>query len=192
MLLMVSTIKFSEFAAANVDDDGNTLVGLSGGLNAKGATVNRWTSANRPIAPFDGLSGYNLDLGQWEFWNATQMEWLQFSTSSSGGFTWSVITAPNIIADTNSGLITDRSATPVQILLPAVFQIGDLIIIMGLGAGGWNLVANSGQNILFGDVSSSVDGAINSDITNSVISVRGLVPNTTWLVNSTNSNPFYV
>lgn len=191
MLLMVSTIKFSEFADANIDDDGNSLVGLSGGLNAKGKTVNRWTSATRPIAPFDGLSGYNLDLGKWEYWNDSAAEWIQFSTNSTG-FNWSIVTAPNIIADVNAGIIANRTATPVQVLLPALFDIGDQIIIMGLGAGGWSLVANSGQIILFGDVSSSVDGSISSDITNSTIEVRGLVANTTWLVMSTNSNPIYV
>ncbi len=189
---MVSTIKFSEFAAANIDDDGNTLVGLSGGLNAKGTTVNRWTSVGRPATPFDGLSGYNLDLHQWEFWNASISEWLQFSDNSPSAFNWTVVTSPTVIPGVNSGLITNRSATPVQVLLPPVFSIGDEIIIMGLGAGGWSLVANKGQSILFGSVSTSVDGSINSDITNSVIAVRGLVPSTTWLVTSTNSNPIYL
>lgn len=188
---MVSTIKFSEFAAANVDDSGNTLVGLSGGLNSKGSTVNRWTSAARPPAPFDGLSGYNLDLKQWEFWNAAEMEWIQFATSTTG-FNWSIVATPTVTAGVNAGIIANRSATPVQILLPALFEIGDLIIVMGMGAGGFNVVANAGQNILFGSVSSSVDGSINSDITNSVLELRGLVPNTTWLITSTNSNPFYV
>jgi len=188
---MVSTIKFSEFAAANIDDDGNTLVGLSGGLNSKGSTVNRWTSAGRPPAPFDGLSGYNLDLHQWEYWNASTMEWVQFATSSTG-FNWSVVTTPTVTADANSGIIANRSATPVQILMPALFDIGDLVIVMGLGAGGWSVVANAGQSILFGSVSTSVDGSISSDITNSVIEIRGLVPSTTWLVTSTNSNPIYL
>lgn len=189
---MVSTIKFSEFADANVDDDGNTLVGLSGGLNSKGATVNRWTSAGRPATPFDGLSGYNLDLSQWEFWNAGQAEWLQFVDNSPSGFNWTVVTSPTVTAGVNAGIITNRVATPVQILLPPVFKIGDQIIVMGLGAGGFNLVANAGQVILFGNVSTSVDGSINSDITNCTIEVRGLVPDTAWLVITTNSNPFYL
>ena len=188
---MVSTIKFSDFAAANIDDDGNTLVGLSGGLNSKGSTVNRWTSAGRPVAPFDGLSGYNLDLHQWEYWNNATMEWVQFASSTTG-FNWSVVTASSVTADVNAGIIANRVATPVQILLPALFDIGDEIIVMGLGAGGWSVVCNTGQSILFGSVSSSVDGSINSDITNSVLELRGLVPNTTWLITSTNSNPFYV
>lgn len=188
---MVSTIKFSEFADANIDDDGNTLVGLSGGTNSKGKTVNRWTSATRPIAPFDGLSGYNLDLHEWEYWNDFELEWIQFATNTTG-FNWSVVTAPSVTADTNAGIITNRAATPVQILLPAFFDIGDQVIVMGLGAGGWNLVCNTGQTILFGSVATSVDGSINSDITNSVIEVRGLVPDTTWLVVSTNSNPIYL
>lgn len=188
---MVSTIKFSEFADANIDDDGNTLVGLSGGLNSKGSTVNRWTSAGRPIAPFDGLSGYNLDLHKWEYWDASELEWIQFAVSNTG-FNWSIVTTPTVTASVNAGIIANRTATPVQILLPALFEIGDQVIIMGLGAGGWDLVANAGQVILFGSVSTSVDGSINSDITNAVISVRGLVPDSTWLVTNTNSNPQYV
>jgi len=105
---------------------------------------------------------------------------------------WETITTVSVNAAGGNGFVTDRPATPVQVLLPAIFNVGDEVGVMGLGAGGWSLVANSGQTIKFGSQSSSVAGSINSDITNANIFVRGLVANTTWSVELVNSNPTIV
>jgi hypothetical protein len=117
----------------------------------------------------------------WNEWNFAPQELI-----------WSDITAASVNAAINNGYIADRSATPVQILLPANFNIGDTVIVMGKGTGGWSLVANTGQNIQFGSVSTSTDGAINSDIQYGNIQVRGLIPNLTWEVVSVLGNPTYV
>lgn len=105
---------------------------------------------------------------------------------------WQTITAASYQAVSGNGLVTNRSSTPVQIELPATFNVGDEIGVMGLGAGGWSLVANSGQTIKFGSITTSVAGAINSDIQYANIFLRGLVANTTWTVELTNSNPTYL
>ena len=31
-----------------------------------------WTTATRPADPFDGQTGFNTDVQQWEGWNGTQ------------------------------------------------------------------------------------------------------------------------
>jgi hypothetical protein len=102
---------------------------------------------------------------------------------------WTDVTTVSINAAVNNGYIADRASTPVSILLPPTFNIGDTVIVLGKGASGWSLVANTGQNIQFGSVSTSVDGAINSDIQYGNIQVRGLIPDTVWEVTSVLGNP---
>ena len=110
-------------------------------------------------------------------------------SASGSGVTWTTITAVSVNAIANNGYITNRTVTPVSVVLPATFSAGDFVEIMGLGAGGWSLVCNSGQNIEFGSVSTSIAGSINSDIQYSNITVKGIVANTVWSVTSINSNP---
>lgn len=121
----------------------------------------------------------------------TSIIWTEFNISPSE-LTWSDITAVSVNGVVNNGYIADRSATPVQVLLPATFNIGDTVIVMGKGAGGWSLIANAGQNIQFGSVTTSIAGAVNSDIQYGNIQVRGLIPNTTWEVTSVFGNPTYI
>ena len=185
---MVSTIKVSQFPAAGLNDASRTVTGVATGANVNNAIQNEWTTATRPISPFNGLMGYNTDLDQWEYWDEGESAWLQFLSSGSGE-DWVIVTDASITAVVNMGYITNRTSTPVQITLPDTFNIGDRILVMGLGNVGWTLVCGSGQTIKFGSLSTSVDGSISSDITNSNIEVKGLVANTTWSLFSINSNP---
>jgi len=107
---------------------------------------------------------------------------------------WTDVTAVSVNASVNNGYIADRTSTPVQIVLPPSFNIGDTVIVMGKGAGGWSLVANTGQVIKFGSGSTNPagSGAINSDIQYGNIQVRGLIPNTTWEVTNVFGNPSYI
>lgn len=93
---MVSTIKFSEFAAANLNDSTNKSAGLSGGANATTEIVVRWTTAGRPSAPINGILGYNTDLEQYEYWVSSTSAWIQIT---GGGGTGSVT-----LVDTGTGL----------------------------------------------------------------------------------------
>jgi len=110
-----------------------------------------------------------------------------------GGITnWLTVSAASILVDGGQGIVANRSSTPVQVELPATFDVGDEIAVLGEGTGGWSLVANTGQTIKFGSVSTSTAGSISSDITNANIFIRGLVANTTWTVTVVNSNPTYL
>lgn len=188
---MVSTIKFSQFANANLNDNTNETVGLESGINIKGPKQNTWTVSTRPNTPFDGLSGYNTDLEQWEFWQQSSLSWIQFSTDNSG-IDWVEVNSASIAAQPNMGFITTRTSTPVQILLPATFSYGDRILVMGSGSGGWSVVANAAQTIQFGSVSTIAAGAVNSDIQFSNLELKGMLPSSAWTVWSINSNPTYV
>ena len=117
--------------------------------------------------------------------------WTDFSFTPIE-LTWTDVMDASINAVANNGYIADRASTPVQVLLPSTFNIGDTVIIMGKGTGGWSLVCNTGQNIQFGSLTTSVNGAINSDIQYGNIQVRGLIPDTTWEVVSGLGNPIII
>lgn len=75
---MVDTIKFSEFAVANLDAN-NTYAGLSDGGNALFNLPLSWTTAGRPATPTSGLLGYNTTLAQYEFFDG--ITWQQLEDS---------------------------------------------------------------------------------------------------------------
>ncbi len=188
---MVNVVKFSQFDAAVADNPTNTLVGItdpSGGSNIKYPFTPTWTTAGRPTMPYDGLLGYNTDIEEWEFFQNSTSEWRQLATTSSGE-NWTVETDAAIGTVVNEGYIANRAGTPVVFTLPATFNIGDRVLIMGLGSGGWSLVANAGQTIRFGSYETSTAGAITSDIQYANIEVKGLVDGITWSVWSVNSEP---
>jgi len=79
---MVQTIKFSEFAAENLGDPTNTVVGVGGGVNVITPAVNAWTTATRPATPYLGLIGINATSQQYEYWNG--LEWVALAAGGSG------------------------------------------------------------------------------------------------------------
>jgi hypothetical protein len=121
----------------------------------------------------------------------TKFNWIGGGGGGGGISNWQTISAPNITVAGGDGIVADTPVTPLQVVLPMTFNVGDEVGVMGVGAGGWNLVANSGQTIIFGSVVTSMAGYIASDIQNATIFIRGLVANQTWIVTSVNSNPTY-
>ena len=116
---------------------------------------------------------------------------VDFATPSGGGNidNWETVSAPNITVSGGDGIVADTPSTPLQVVLPATFNVGDEVAVLGLGAGGWNLVANTGQTIRFGSQVTSTAGYIASDIQYANIFLRGLVENLVWTVELCNSNP---
>ncbi len=189
---MVQTKKFSEFSIANLNDNTNLTVGLGSGVNNKSPKVVVWTTLGRPATPFNGLLGYNSDLSLYEYWDAPSSEWVQFKVSTSD-LNWSTVTVASITASTNNGYVADRSSTPVNILLPDLFHVGDRVKVLQLGTAGWSVIANVGQQIIFGDVTTAVEGSISSTNTQGDnIELIGLVENTLWEVSYTFGNPIYI
>lgn len=118
---------------------------------------------------------------------------VDFVAPSGGNISsWQTITAANITIAGGKGIIANNSGSPLQVVLPAVFNAGDECAVMGLGSAGWTLVANALQTIKFGSETTSTAGSISSDIQYANIFVRGLVANTTWTVELVNSNPTYL
>lgn len=77
---MVTTVKFSEFDNAALDDNDLSSVGLENGVNIKTPKYPTWTTAGRPATPFTPLLGYNTTIESYEFWDGTQWTQLEDST----------------------------------------------------------------------------------------------------------------
>lgn len=73
-------------------------------------------------------------------------------------------------------------ASLVTLTLPLTSNLGDRIFITGLGAGGWTIAQNSGQNIQIGNISSTigVGGSVSSTNRYDGIELFCSVANTTW------------
>lgn len=73
-------------------------------------------------------------------------------------------------------------ASLCTLTLPTTSNLGDIIKITGLGAGGWSIAQNAGQNIQMGNVSSTVGvgGSVSSSNRYDGIELFCSVANTTW------------
>lgn len=178
-------------------------------LNPVGDLTTDWkltraVDFNQPANIFLGgivyvIGGNTLDNSYWQdtftppvVVGTTDILWSEFNIAPNQ-LTWTDITTVSVNAAINNGYIADRASTPVQVLLPANFNIGDTVIVMGKGAAGWSLVANTGQVIQFGSVSTNLlgSGSIDSDIQYGNIQVRGLIQDTVWEVTSVFGNPTF-
>ncbi len=80
---MVNTVKFSEFAQADITDSALETVGLSGGANTREQKFVTWTLSTRPTTPYGGLLGYNSETVEYEFWDGISA-WIALTTGGSG------------------------------------------------------------------------------------------------------------
>lgn len=103
------------------------------------------------------------------------------TANAGGGLTWNVISNTTQTASVNNGYIANN-ASLVTITLPANFAVGDIVRISGLGAGGWSLMANTGDVINFGIFATSAGGSLSSTNRYDVVEVLGVIANTTWIV----------
>ena len=78
-----------------------------------------------------------------------------FVAGIGGGITWAEVTGTSQSASINSGYIANN-ASLVTITLPTTAPVGSVLQVVGSGAGGWKVAQNSGQSIVYGDVSSTV------------------------------------
>ena len=81
----------------------------------------------------------------------------------------------------NTGYITNNSAL-VTTILPSTSVVGDLVWIVGKGAGGWKIAQNAGQTIHFGnqDTTTGVGGHLDSSNQYDAIQLPCTAANTDW------------
>jgi hypothetical protein len=95
------------------------------------------------------------------------------------GLAWSEITGATQTAAVNSGYICNRGSL-ITITLPATAAQGSIVHVVGKGAGGWSLVANTGQTIQFGDQATSTAGSVSSTDAHDAFQVICITADTSW------------
>jgi hypothetical protein len=86
--------------------------------------------------------------------------------STGAGFTWHDVTGGSATVAAQNGYIADKS-TLTTFTLPTNNALGDTIVIVGKGTGGWTIVYTTNQNIIFGSsTTTTTSGSLSSTNTN--------------------------
>lgn len=107
-------------------------------------------------------------------------------TASGGGMAWSTIVGTSQAADIDSGYICSNAGV-TTVTCPAIAPIGSKIQVEGLGAGGWQLSANTSQTIQLGSAVTSSGGTLTSAAATDNVLITCIESDTTWRVLTTNS-----
>jgi hypothetical protein len=99
-------------------------------------------------------------------------------TSSSGVLPFTVITALTFQMLTNNGYAANNAGV-IAFTIPTIFAVGDVLELANMN-GGFSLLTNAGQNIIYGDI--IVSNTISSTALGDAIYLKGVVANTTYLV----------
>lgn len=105
--------------------------------------------------------------------------------AAGGGVSWTTVSGTSQSAAVNSGYITNNAGA-VTVTLPTTAAIGDTVMVMGLGAGGWILAPGAGGNIRMGSSNTTVSLASTVQYDN--VTVRCQVANTSWSVMASQGN----
>jgi photosystem II stability/assembly factor-like uncharacterized protein len=86
------------------------------------------------------------------------------------------VTAASIQASSNTSYMAD-SASRVTVTLPATPVVGDIVIVSGVGTGGWNIAQNAGQRVFTGfhDADWSTPASVPTQVSGFAISGNGRV-----------------
>lgn len=151
---------------------GNLVLGAMLNPQYGGTGINNGSKTINLGSPTSGylLTSDSLGNATWQAGPAPAVNpWISITTNS-----YSAAVNTNYVVNTASGLTT--------ITLPAVAAFGATISLEGIAAGGWSLVANSGQTIICGIDTSSVAGSISSIDARDGLQLVCIVANTTWKI----------
>jgi len=110
-------------------------------------------------------------------------------TATGTGISWSEVTGTSQTAAVNSGYICNNAAL-VTVTLADTAAVGDILRIVGKGAGLWRVAQNASENINFGNLTSTtgVGGYIEGTLQYDCVELVCTVANTTWTVMSSIGN----
>ena len=186
-------------SALAVGGTGTILTGVTGGAPA-------WTTTTYPATNAIGdvliATAANVVTG---VSGAATAGWLLTANGAGtsptfqappGGATW--MTKTNATASVSPAAVntayTINHATPanlVTITLPATYAVGDRIAIIGNTAGGWSLVAASGDTIKLGNATTTAGGSLTFTNQYDAIEIVCTVADTTWVTASVIGNITY-
>ncbi len=107
------------------------------------------------------------------------------SPAYGGAMTWTEVTGTSQTAAVSNGYITNNAAL-VTVTLPSTAAVGQIVSIVGKGAGLWKLAQNSGQTIHFGsfDTTTGTGGSVAASVRYDCVEVICTTANTDWVVKS--------
>jgi hypothetical protein len=97
------------------------------------------------------------------------------------GISWNEVTGTSQNAVVNNGYITNNGSK-ITVTLPSTFAIGDIVWIVGKGAGGWKLQLQAGDIAYFGDVVTSSGGYLEFNNMHDGVEVMGITADAEWTV----------
>lgn len=118
---------------------------------------------------------------QWGFFSRDPVtELLSIEISGGGsGSNWVTIAGTTQNAAVNTGYIIGNAAQ-TTITLPAIAEVGSIINVQGLGAGGWILQAAAAQIINLGALATSAGGTLTSANRYDSLQIVCVLANSTW------------
>lgn len=168
-----------------VDQDADTIYGLSDVasgladwevLGGSGADVNTLTGdSGGAISPTAG--NINI-LGGTGIATAGSGSTITIN-GVGGGYETTVVTGDTAVA-VNRAYITNKAGTAAVMTLPATFAVGDSVRISGLGATGWVVTANTGDNMVMNGTTGGAAGTATNTSQYQTIELVGIVADTTW------------
>jgi len=107
--------------------------------------------------------------------------WVLVSEGGSGGFTWIEVTGTSQAMEPGFGYIANNAGL-VTLSLPATSIVGDMVFVVGKGAGLWSISQAAGQAINLGATSTTtgVGGSLAALMQFDAIALVCTVANTTW------------
>lgn len=139
-------------------------------------------------SPQDGDIWYNSTTGKFrkrENGSTSNLD----TIGGGGGLTYTEVTSTSVSLTVNTGFIMNN-ASLVTGTLPSTGAVGDIIHIIGKGAGGWKIAQNSGQKIIFLDAVTltGTSGYVSSNNRYDSVELMCIVANTEWLVKNSSGN----
>lgn len=114
-------------------------------------------------------------------------------SSAGAGTTWTTVTGTTQAMAVNNGYVANNAGL-VTLTLPATAAVGDVILVAGLGAGGWSIAQNAGQLIHIGNqvTTTGATGTLSSTNAFDDVTLRCIVTNTTFTVMAVQGNLTFV
>ena len=140
-------------------------------LTTKGDLLVRTASGNVRLAAGPDTQVLTAD--------STQPEGVKWAPAQGSAFPFTEITSTSQAMAVNSGYILNN-ASLVTATLPPTASVGELVWVIGKGAGGWRISCNVGQIIHYGNLDSSVGGNLDSTNQYDAIQLLCTTANTDW------------